>query len=437
MFRTMKAGLDSARLSWILLAASLIACIGIWRWAEFILVPANTLSAQSKGIPIGNNSDLYPRWFGARQLLLRHQDPYGREVTRGIERGFYGRELDPNNPNDPIDPAPFSYPIYVVFLLAPTVTLSFASAQTLFRWLLLLGIAVSVPTWMYTMGFRTRPAIAVSGMLLAVGSYPAVLEFHMQNLAALVALFLALAAAAATRGYFLLSGFLLALATIKPQLSALFVVCLLLWATGRWQQRRRLVLSFAITLGVLVLAGMVILLRWILEFAAAARAYSIHSTDPSILQFVFGAALARGVAVTLCGILVFAIWRLRTSSAGSKDFGWMLASVATVTLAILPVTVYNQVLLIPAFLVLLLQWQSLPGLPARALAKGVFVCQGWQWVAALFLSASSLAVSAERLRFLAYVPVGTLIALPPLTLLAIAASSGSLPLIKSARPTSS
>jgi hypothetical protein len=422
--------IGSGKLPWLGFAASLLICFGVWRWAESILVPVNTRAAQSGRIPIGNNSDLYPRWFGARELLLHHRDPYSAEVTRGIQRGFYGRELDPHNPTDPIDQAAFAYPLYVVFLLAPTVTLPFATVETIFRWLLLAGIAATVPVWMYAMGFRTNRAFVLSGMVLAISSYPALLEFHMQNLAALVAILLAFAAAAAARGYFFWSGFLLALSTIKPQLAGLFVLWLLVWTAGRWQQRKRLVLGFAGTMLALVLAAEIVLPHWIPEFVAAVRTYSTYAMDPSILQFVFGPMLARVVAVALCCVLLFVVWRRRKSSAGSTDFGWALACVATVTLAIAPVTVYNQILLIPAFLVLLLQWKSIGGLLPRALVKGAFACQGWQWGTALILSISSLLVSPGRVIFLARLPVLTLIALPPLMLLAIAAGTISVQLTK-------
>jgi hypothetical protein len=120
-----KLARDSRYLPWFVLAASLVVCFGWWRWAQTILEPSNTFIAHAKGIPIGNNSDLYPRWLGAREALLNHRDPYSAEVTREIQLGFYGRQLNPRNPSDPKDQAAFAYPLYVIFLLAPTVNLRF------------------------------------------------------------------------------------------------------------------------------------------------------------------------------------------------------------------------------------------------------------------------------------------------------------------------
>ena len=71
----------------------------------------------------------------ARELLLRHRDPYSSEVTRDIQTGYYGRPLDPSRPNDPTDQQGFAYPVYVVFLLSPLIKLPFLAIQPVFRWL--------------------------------------------------------------------------------------------------------------------------------------------------------------------------------------------------------------------------------------------------------------------------------------------------------------
>jgi anaerobic C4-dicarboxylate transporter len=55
----------------------------------------------------------------------------------------------------------------------------------------------------------------------------------------------------------------------------------------------------------------------------------------------------------------------------------------------------------------------------RALVKAAFASQGWQWVAAVMVSGGSLLISKERMTGAALVPVYTLLAVPPLTLLAV------------------
>jgi hypothetical protein len=408
-----------------LLAASLLACFGTWHWARTILVPANTFAAQSKGVPIGNNSDLYPRWLGARELLLHGRDPYSAGVTRDIQKGFYGLPLDSRNPTHPTDQAAFAYPLYVVFLLAPTVTLPFSTVAEMFRWLLLFSIAASVPLWSYAVGLRRKPLQLAAGMVLAVSSYPAVLEFYMQNLAALVALLLAGAAASLGRKWFSLSGFLLGLATIKPQLSGLLVVWFLIWTAGRWAERERLVWSFAATMAALGLGSEALSPGWLREFIAAVHAYGTYATGPSILYIFLASVVSRVIGAALLITLLGLGWKWRKCAAGSAEFGWALAWAAIVTVAIIPASAYNQVLLIPPLLVLLAQRHVIGAMGAvpRALAKAAFVGQGWQWAAAVAVSLGSLLVSGERMRAAVHVPVYTLLAVPPLTLLAVVSAT--------------
>ncbi len=409
-----------------MLAASLLVCFGVWYWAETILLPSNTLVAQTKGIPIGNNSDLYPRWLGAREALLHGRDPYGAEMTREMQAGFYGRQLDPKNPSDPKDQVAFAYPLYVIFLLAPTVTLPFQSVLRMFQWLVLLSLAGSVPLWMYAIGFRTRPAFTLAGIVLAVSSSAAISEYHLQNLAMLVVLMLAAAAAASVRGWLVLSGFLLALSTIKPQLSGPFVLFFMLLVSADWARRQRLFWSFSVSLLALVLAAEKVSSGWMGRFLMAIRAYQTYAADPSILQVVLPAWFAQLVAAALLGFLVVCCWRWRKAPAGAEQFGWALACVASVTLTVIPkLAAYNQPLLIPALLVLLSHrgtiWKT--ALLPRALAKGVLLCLVWEWVTAALLSLGSFVVPASRMRIAAGVPQYTLFALPSITMLAVVAAT--------------
>jgi hypothetical protein len=411
-------------LPWLALALSLLVSWGIWHWAENILVPTNTAQVLARGVPLGNNSDLYPRWLGSREALLHHRDPYGADVTREIQTGFFGRPLDPSKPTDPPFQESFVYPLYVVFLMAPTVTLRFGTVQHIFRWLLLFVTGCSVPLWMYAIGLRLRPLLRVTAIVLVVSSFPAVVEFHMENLAALALFFLAAGAAAAAHDWLVLSGFLLALATVKPDISGLVVLWFLLWSVARWRQRKRLICSFAGTMAVLVVAAEAVSPHWIPRFLRAVREYPAYGADPSVVQLFLPSFVGKLMTVALVCALCAVCWYWRKAPAGSANFAWALAWVSAVTIAILPkVAAYNQPVLLPALLVLLAQrhtiWRA--SLIARSLAKGVVVCQSWQWIAALILSLSSLVIPATRLSPAAMVPEYTLFSLSAFALLTVIA----------------
>src|SRR5882724_2783072 len=190
----------------------------MWFYVQKVLIAHQELYAAAHERPRGNLSDLFPRWLGARELLLHHRDPYSAEVTREIQSGYYGRPLDPSRPEDPKDQQAFAYPVYVVFLLAPTVGLPIALVQSGMRWLLFLLTAASVPIWFRVLRWRPQASLGASLMILTIGSFPVVQGFKLQQLSLLVGGLLAASGAALVAGYFSLAGFLLAVATIKPQL---------------------------------------------------------------------------------------------------------------------------------------------------------------------------------------------------------------------------
>jgi Glycosyltransferase family 87 len=407
---------------WWLLPACLIACFGVWYWAVEIFAPANTAAAYSKHRPIGNNSDLYARWYGTRELLVHHRDPYSREITREIQIGFYGRPLNPGSLSDPTAQEAFNYPLYAAFLVAPFAALPFPVAQQVFRWMALFLIAGSVPLWMRALGFRAGRVLVASAMVLAAGSYPAVMEFYQQNLAALVIFLIAAAAAGAARGWLGLSGLLMALATVKPEITGLVLVWFLLWGTAEWAERRRFVLSFTVSFACLVLAAEFFSPHWSRRFISAVWKYQSSEADPSLLRVLLPSFVAKLVMASLVCALPFALWRWRKSAAGSAKFGWALAWTSASTLMLLPkLAAYNQLLLLPAILVLLFQEEMIrtPALLTRSFGKGAFACQIWQWGAASSLVLCSLILPAEKVRKFAEIPLYTLLALPPLTLLAV------------------
>ena len=375
---------------------------------------------------MGNNSDLYARWLGAREALLRGADPYSAKMTDEIQKGFYGRKLNPQSFNDSLASESFAYPLYVVFLLAPTIAIPFPIVVGIFRWILLICIAGSVPLWMHSLGFRPHWHLKLSGMILAVSTIPAIQEYFQQNLAALVIFLLAATTATMVRNRLIFSGILLSLATIKPDISAIFVFWFLLWTTGDWAKRKRFAMSFAASLAILVLAAEMISPRWIKEFFISLREYKAHDLGPSILEVLLPSGIASFFAIALVVLLVFMCWKNRKETAGSEHFGFVIVFLSSAELVLLPAgAVYNQFLLIPAFIVLALrQNPMLVGRHTKGNFSNIFagapmVCQGWQWGAAFVLSCISMFVKLQPFHTLITLPCYTLFALVPLTFIAI------------------
>jgi hypothetical protein len=341
--------------------------------------------------PRGNLSDLYPRWLGARELLLHGRNPYSDAIALEIQKGYYGRALDPARADDPKDQQGFAYPVYVVFLLSPLIGLPFHAVQIFFHWFLLAVTAASVLLWLRVLRWRLPVLLVGTAILLTLGSVPAVQGVKLQQLSLLVAALMAGAAACVSSGFLFCGGALLALATIKPQLAWPLVGWLLIWAVSDWQARRRFVVGFGAMMAVLLGGAEIILPGWWRMFAEAIAKYHRYTQNQSVLdQLVpwgFAGKILAAVAVLGC---VWFLRGLRREAASSSEFGRGIALVMALTVLIVPMYApYNQVLLLPAVLGLARDWKLLVS-GSRGMRSGYAAggfALAWQWVACLGLSA--------------------------------------------------
>lgn len=358
-------------------------------------------------------SDLYPRWYGARELLLYHRDPYSQGVSGDIQHWIFGRPAHPGE-----DQGRFAYPVYVSFLLGPTVYLDFSSANTLMFWLLLLLGAASVVGFGWFVGWPRSNIALLLLVLLCACSYPIAFAARLRQLSLLVAVLLAAALFLISRNRLLPAGALLALATIKPQLVVLLAPWLLLWTVANWGRRQHLFWSFAISLAFLSLASEILVPGWIPEFVRSISSYTQYTHAASILDFLLSSRIGMIAAVLLVGLLALQCWQLRSYEPDSRQFIFATALVLAVTLVVIPTLApHGQVLLIPGVFLLFqaknLLWKRSRLYRDALLGAGVIV--GWPWAGAIGFSALAvLGFGVERRLWL--VPASTV----PLTPLAVA-----------------
>jgi hypothetical protein len=364
----------------------------MWVWVQAIAIPHQQVESVERGTPRGNLSDLYPRWLGARELLLHHRDPYSVDITREIQTGYYGRALDPMRPNDPKDQQAFAYPVYVVFLLAPTVTLPFTAVHRIAFWLFAVLTAVTVPLWLRTLGWRlSKTAVAIL-ILLTLSCLPSIQGLKLQQLSVLVAALIAVAMYALSRAHYATAGVLLALATIKPQLVFLLMSWLCIWIAGNLRERQRLLLSFAASILILVLTGQFLLPGWITEFRTAMQNYYQYTGGgKSVLDIVLSPMWGRVISVFLVGLLFVLGWRNRRITERSRMFQWSLCFVLATTLLVIPTfALYNQLLLLPGVIMAL---RAILKLWQKSRFSRFFCCVATLSISWPFLSAGCLVIA--------------------------------------------
>jgi hypothetical protein len=329
-------------------------------------------------------SDLYPRWYGSRELLLRHRDPYSPEVSREIQLWLHNRPAQAGE-----DEGRFAYPLYVSFLLAPSVTSDFSTVNKIIFWAILCSAALSSLGYFKFVRWAPPNWASLAIVLFTLGYFPVVFSARARQLAPLVSLLLAASLLCIMRRRLAWAGILLALATIKPQLTVLAVPWLVLWSFGDWQRRRGLLFGLA-GAAIVLFGGSELLLRgWIGEFIGSAIAYSHYTDGRSVLQLFLtreGGALASVLVVAALAVLC---WRFRRAEPDSIEFIFTTALVLATTLIVIPTMApHGQVLLIPAILFLLRDRQAIvaAGGAARYAWMAACILVAWQWAAAIFFS---------------------------------------------------
>ncbi len=328
---------------------SVVLAASMWFYVDRVLVPHQVPDAAAHDEPRGNLSDLYPRWLGARELLLHGRDPYSADVTREIQAGYYGRPLNPARANDPKDQQGFAYPVYVTFLLAPTVHLPFSTVRRSFYCLLWFLTGASVLLWLRTLRWSPPLATKVMLVILTLGTFAAAQGLKLQQLSLLVGALLAASLLSVTVGYLSLSGVLLGFATIKPQIAWIPALWLSCWALRDWHRRQKFIWGFAITMGALLAGAEIILPGWTSKFYVAIGQYREYTHNMPLLERLtnqlIGASLS-GMLIVVTGIWS---WSHLKDEANTRGFAVTAGLIMALTVVVIPMFApYNQVLFLPA-----------------------------------------------------------------------------------------
>jgi len=404
------------RVSKFALPVALLLAGSMWFYMQDVLIRHQANYATAHEIPRGNLSDLYPRWLGARELLLHHRDPYSAEVTREIQVGYYGRAIDPSRPLDPTDEQGFAYPVYVVLLLAPTIWLPFSAVQIGFRWFLIALTGASVPLWFRTLRWRLSSSATAVVIVLTLGSFQVLQGIKLQQLTLLVSGLIAGCALLLVEGQLLVAGVLLALASIKPQLTLPLSAWLLFWAVNDWRQRRNFIWGFCGTIAALVVAGELVLPGWIGRFYQAVIAYRRYNNGAeSALELLFTPAVGRVLIIAVMLGLAVVCWKARRVSNRAPTFSRLLALVLAATIVIAPKEApYNQVLLLPPILLVVRQLPALwtKGFLSRVSLTIAALIIVWPWLAAVAIAVASFFLPAAEVQKAWVAPVYTSLAIP-------------------------
>jgi hypothetical protein len=417
MNRSFPLAAQRSRIEQLELGIALLLAAGMWFYVQGVFLPFEREHFAAMGRS-PDPGDLYPRWYGTRELLLHGRDPYSPEISHEIQTFYYGHPLDTAGADRGRDEQRFAYPLYVVFFLAPTIWMQFAVVQIVARCALAVATAASVVLWLRALRWRLSMPLLLTIVVLMLSSPPLVQGFKLQQLALLVAFFLAACAVLVSKGKLFWAGCFLALATSKPQLALLPVIWFLIWVTGDWRNRQHLLWGFGATMVVLIGGGQLVSPGWLPRFLHGLVAYTHYAGMSSLLDAYLTPPMAKPVAAVLLGILLVFCVRWRRDPAEAQSFFVRFSLVLAAGTIVLPQMLppFNQVLLLPGVLIVIHRWTELWGRGGivRAVcgvgAGLVFL----PWFAASALAATHIVAPALPLHDMGTSPLIMSFGVPPL-----------------------
>lgn len=366
---------------WFLL--SLCVSATAWLYVHQVLEPWVNAKDVREGELKARMGDLYPRWVGTRELFLNRRNPYSPEVSHEIQMAYYGHIVTAEDVSGHVvDEERFVYPIYVVFLMAPTIFTDFANVH-FWAPFVLAGFAVLTVLFSVRVLDWHLPWTAAAALVLFILSSPQIAQgIRQQQLALVVACLLTAGACLVHDGHLGSAGALLAFSTIKPQMALLPLIWFLLWAAGEWRARWRLFAGFGVTISLLVGIGEWLVPGWMGDFFAAVAAYRKYYPTTSLPRLLLGDAIGIVVSCIIVVWLLILGWKNRKRARDSRQFALVVAAFLMGTVLAFPLfTPFNQVLLILPAVLLVREWARI-SMPGRVIFIGLVA---WPWVTSLGL----------------------------------------------------
>jgi hypothetical protein len=379
---------------WLWLVLSVVSAFSVWHYVTYVW------SANQPA----HFSDLYAQWWTAHELFLHGRQPYTLAVAREIQTMIYGAPVSAANIGNPSEMSGgFAYPLYVVFLMWPTLHLQFTTVQTIFEGLFLALTLLSMTLWLKALDWRPSAVGIATLAFFTIGSFPALEGIKLQNLSLLAAFLVAVTLVSLVSDHLIFAGIMLAAATIKPQFVVLLIPWLAIWISGDWRRRRSLAGSFLVTMLLLLLSSEWLVPGWISRFFEIVREYQQYTYGHSLLDVWFTATIGPFVAAAVVLTTLGVCWTFKSCVAKTTQFLVVSSFVLAATLVVIPTLApHTQLLLLPGFLLLVhyrgSMWRF--SRTARLLLMAAWMLPVWAYFAAFALTLAEIWVpGANLLRF--------------------------------------
>jgi hypothetical protein len=377
----------------LVVVLALVFCAGMTYYHLGLFLPHAMERSVARGLGGGYSfgNDFYPIWLTAHEALRRHRNPYSPEMTRDIQTGLFGHPLANRSTNDPAtNYRAFAYPAFADLLFWPLSLLPFPVVRIGLVVVLAVLTVFSIPLWLRALRCRASPSLLAVLILLSLSSYAVLEGLFAVQAGLMVGFLLAASFAALVSGRLFVAGSLFAFTFLKPQMSVVTAVYLLLWSLARWRERRSFIYGFLAWSALLAGSSLLVWPHWIPQWLHVLSGYGSYSPPPLITYSLgprFGPQLGPFLMVVLLGVAVVLMWRMRGARAASSSFMLTVSLLLALTsITLLPGhAVYDHVVLLPGIFMVLWSWREVVlssrsfGVVVTAAALALF----WQWMVAI------------------------------------------------------
>jgi hypothetical protein len=318
------------------------------------LIYANDLFLSSVHAP----DEFLALWEGTHTFVKEGNNPYTKKISNTVDRELRQEIVDPEIRARYTS---FQYPLYSTLFIIPFALMDYQTAHLAWMTLLELCLIATALLSLRLLNWSGSILTNIILVLFALLWYYGARAVIVGQFSAVVGLLLVLALWFIQQGQDIVAGVLFALSMVKPQLAAPLVIFASLWALST--NRRDLLLSTSASLGVLILAFMVLMPNWPLEMLSQWLA-SPYLVDPGSALGLLASKLP-GIRTQLnvfLHALAIAYLLIEWSLArGRQDRRFLFAALVTLTitqLIILPANTANMTVMAPVFYAIFQVWKE-------------------------------------------------------------------------------
>lgn len=303
-------------------------------------------------------SEFASGWAGGHTWLFNGISPYDPKIA-GIATGL----LDSSQPKNIQPTNAFTYPLFTMIVYAPFSLGDYQMGRVIWMTFLELCLIMLVLLTIWTLRWEIKLWLLATLILLIMLSFFGISNIIWGTLTPIIALCISGSLYFINEEQDSIAGLLLALSFIKPELSILVIIFIIIWAIS--QNRMQIVLGFLAGLAFLSISSFILLPGWLLDWTRSLVEQSRNLVDwyGSTMSHLADALPGVRLPLTI-GLHVVVLWYMLVRwMRGVKSKGLLFNWTVFLTMVISSLVGYHQqigdlIFIFPAVIMIVRFWDE-------------------------------------------------------------------------------